>query len=815
MPLAVSALVLVVLLSPARDTAAARTPAPADTTASGRRVVRQFPVLVVRAPVHDMRSSQTVRMASAAAMRMLPVDDLADAIALQAGVVAQGEELHVRGGRDGETTTYLDGLRLNEPRRGRALDVPVLALRSADLVSGAPEAQYGAGLAGTLDLRTVDPGEAFSGQGRWQSAGRSGTYDRASAMIGVPLHWLGLGVVAAGDATLDDGGLPDLRSEERERVAGLSLGWRAENRLLGYAKLASTDRSQRFVAQVLVNRRLYRPYDPAWSLDGWVGTLSDTLPGLPGEEPSVVTGPPVFSATEKPGYMRYRAADHLAVTDERQMAALVSVSASGPSSRGTLGLGWLRTRTVTSVSGGRGDTYVHGNTVFYSDSGWLSGDTDDPYHVIQGDYPLYRESGSDVFTLRADGETTRPGGSTIKAGAGATLERVTLYELDGRAFGRHLDSLRTYDASAPGAFAYLQGRASFQGLVVNAGLRAEYFTAGAQGRNQTLPWDGRGVWSLSPRIGIAYPVSVRDVFSLAYLRVQQDPPRDCLYDRRQVIDSRQPLGNPALVPATLISYEAAVKHLFGPTWALQGAVFFRDTWGQVGAGNHYYGYEDRLVAQCYTNDDKAQAAGCEWSLLYATAAGRRLEAQYTWMQAWGNESRPEGDPYGPVRGASIAEVSDVPLSWDRRHTIVTSGAWPIGRGLSLSWSTVVGSPLPWTPRQRRQYFTDLGLVNSRRLRWTETTNLDARWTPGRAPWLTVGLEVRNLFDDRGVRAVTVDGYPNPVVNTRYDDYGAYRTETGNDGGAYWLESRGVWVPVGDARLYDPPRSVRMSVGVAW
>lgn len=82
MPLAVSALVLVVLLSPARDTAAARTPAPADTTASGRRVVRQFPVLVVRAPVHDMRSSQTVRMASAAAMRMLPVDDLADAIAL-------------------------------------------------------------------------------------------------------------------------------------------------------------------------------------------------------------------------------------------------------------------------------------------------------------------------------------------------------------------------------------------------------------------------------------------------------------------------------------------------------------------------------------------------------------------------------------------------------------------------------------------------------------------------------------------------------------------------------------------------------------
>ena len=82
-----------------------------------------------------------------------------------------------------------------------------------------------------------------------------------------------------------------------------------------------------------------------------------------------------------------------------------------------------------------------------------------------------------------------------------------------------------------------------------------------------------------------------------------------------------------------------------------------------------------------------------------------------------------------------------------------------------------------------------------------------------------GLEARNLFDVRGERAGHLDGYPNPVINTLYDDYGAYRTETGQGGGAYWTHAadrhRGHWVPVHDARLSNPPRAVRASVSANW
>jgi hypothetical protein len=82
-----------------------------------------------------------------------------------------------------------------------------------------------------------------------------------------------------------------------------------------------------------------------------------------------------------------------------------------------------------------------------------------------------------------------------------------------------------------------------------------------------------------------------------------------------------------------------------------------------------------------------------------------------------------------------------------------------------------------------------------------------------------GVEVRNVFDSRYNLAATVDGYPNPVINTIFDDYGAYFTETGNSGGAYWSPQRdgnpGHWVPVNDPRLFNPPRTVRASVGARW
>src|SRR4030095_10174989 len=55
-----------------------------------------------RADTHHTISSET--------FKQLPVDDVSEAIALKAGVVSQGGELHFRGGRGGEVAYLVGGV---------------------------------------------------------------------------------------------------------------------------------------------------------------------------------------------------------------------------------------------------------------------------------------------------------------------------------------------------------------------------------------------------------------------------------------------------------------------------------------------------------------------------------------------------------------------------------------------------------------------------------------------------------------------------------------------------------------------------------
>jgi outer membrane receptor protein involved in Fe transport len=800
--------VLALLLAFTVAPGAAAAPAPVDTVSTDsagivHRVVRRFPPIEVRAPIHDLLSSQSVRMISAAAFRTLPAERLADVVRQQAGVVAEGGEMHVRGGRAGELEQVLDGVRLNDPLRGTPMDVPLLALRAAELVSGGQDAEHSGSLAGVLDLHTLDPGESWGREARWATNGGSGArFDQASARVSGPVRPLGLGVAAAADVTLDDTWLPALRSNGRRTWLGtLTTGWRAENRVLGWLKLVPRAGPQVGSLQILSSRQVHEPYDPAWSQDGWAYPWDLT---------------PAFSTSPLPGYGRYRAADHLDITDERRLAAVLQAARVNGAGRSVATLGWMHGSSVTSLGGRRDDAYVYAkNPALF---GFDELGTTEPYYVYWGDDPFYRESESNTFTLRADHVQTGKGERlNTRFGAGLTYEEVSLREVDGTTFGQGLDSLRAYHAFAPGGFAYAQARWRFEGLVLNGGLRAQYFTAGPQASKQALEEGRRGWLSFSPRLGVAYPLSTRDVLSLSYVRLSQDPPRDYLYDNRRVVENRRPQGNPALEPATVISYQVALTRLFSPAWAMQTSVFYRDVFGQVGARS--IEIRPNVFRRRYTNDDEAHTVGCEWSLLHEAGEGRRVELHYTWMQAYGNESRPDGELYVETRGDRPDEVGDYPLSWDQRHTIATNGAWALPwRGTSISWATAVGSPLPWTPKQRREVFEDLSVTNSRRLGWTENTDLGLRWTLPRSPF-AVGLDVTNLFDSRFERAVTIDGYPHPLINTYYDDYGAYRTETGRGGGAYWEDRDGDglpgWIPVNDPRLYNAPRRVRANLSVRW
>src|SRR5207247_2438047 len=106
----------------------------------------------------------------------------------------------------------------------------------------------------------------------------------------------------------------------------------------------------------------------------------------------------------------------------------------------------------------------------------------------------------------------------------------------------------------------LQDRWEFEGLVLNAGLRYDLYTPGDQISSQDLPSGRRFKRQLSPRLGVAYPISDRDVLSFHYGWTFQTPSRGQIFENRGLSATVDVRGNPDLEPETNVSYQAAMQH---------------------------------------------------------------------------------------------------------------------------------------------------------------------------------------------------------------------------------------------------------------
>ncbi len=795
--------------------------APPDTQAVARpsarpeRVVREFdPVTVVGGRRADRKSVEVVHAVTREELRRLPVDRLVDAIGLQAGVVVTGEDLHVRGGRAGELATTMAGVSLNEPGRHVAMEVPLLALRSAELLSGGLDADHPGSLAGELDLQTEVPSDRPQYMVRWVSDGRYGSgFDAGHVRVSTPLGFAGLGLVAAGEARLDDQGLPSLRSRGRSTLMSRSFGWRQDNHLLAWAKLAPIASPQRASLEVLTQRVVRQPYDPMWTFDGWTWFEYDDVPrpnGATGDSPGDA-GPDGASA----GYWaRYKAADHKCMTEERRWAAVATYATSNVTTPLRLTAGWLRSDALTSVGLRRSPDYINdGNRVFF---GRYDLPGEDPFHAIWGDEPYFRNATADRWSLRADASRRFGPRTMVRVGASGWYESYALHEVDDalpEVAGIEVE--RRWRAWAPGGAAWLQHRWEFSGLVWNGGMRLQWFDPGPQAPGAPSRWE------VSPRLGIAYPMSDRDAFSLSYSRTFQDPPRELLYENRRTGYDRRPLGNPLLVPSEVLSWQAALKHVLDPAWSLQLAAFARNVYAEPGTRNVEY-LPSRYLLQ-YASADDAHAQGFEVSLQRVSPGRQYLSLVYTFLNAWGTQSNLEGLAYGSSIGPRPMPTAERPLDWDLTHVFTFGAAVHTARQYDVSWTTRIATGRPWTPLHRTTAdasdwppaYSDQGLVNAERMPWAENTDVALRIKPRLLRGGRVMIAVRNLFDCVHELNATLSGYPNSRINTLYDEYSAYRTETGNGGGAYWNDANGdgqrEWVPVNDPRLRAPRRSVRLGI----
>ena len=183
--------------------------------------------------------------------------------------------------------------------------------------------------------------------------------------------------------------------------------------------------------------------------------------------------------------------------------------------------------------------------------------------------------------------------------------------------------------------------------------------------------DAKGSFQLSPRIGIAYPITDRGVIHVSYGHFFQIPHFSYLYDNPEFEISNNTnggiLGNAALAPEKTVMYEIGIKQEIAPFTSIDFTMFYRDTRDWVGISAPIKSYPVGNYRK-YENKDYANTRGFTIVLDRGFQNGFGAGIDYSWMVAEGTYSNPT-DSYFDAQNNEAPRLSMIPLDWDQTHTL--------------------------------------------------------------------------------------------------------------------------------------------------
>jgi outer membrane receptor protein involved in Fe transport len=322
--------------------------------------------------------------------------------------------------------------------------------------------------------------------------------------------------------------------------------------------------------------------------------------------------------------------------------------------------------------------------------------------------------------------------------------------------------------------AYLQDKIEFNYLIVNAGLRFDY----ADPKATMWPnifrfgyFDENNNWilanevavkqktQLSPRIGLAHPITEDAVLHFSYGHFFQNPDYNSMYYnlRRDISTSLPLIGNPDVKAQKTVSYEAGIKYKLSESWALDITAWYKDIIDLLSTLQVSYLSQDYVV---FYNSDHASVKGIDLTLYKRYSDYFSGSLDYTYMVAKGNNSQPLGGYFNAFDDEEIPH-QEYYLDFDQRHKIAINLSFniPDNSGLdilgidllsnfNLDILVKANSGLPYTPYVDPTVRID---VNSGRKPWTSTIDLRAIKTiPFGGLSAALFLEITNLLDTENV-----------------------------------------------------------------
>jgi outer membrane receptor protein involved in Fe transport len=704
--------------------------------------------IVAARPLVNKNATNEVHIRSAEEIKNLPVRGYVNVAGLSAGVVQIGQTLFIRGGRADEVTYYVDGVYQNNPyNSARSGDLSNNSIEEVQVQNGGFNAEYGFANSGLIHTSTKTGGSQL---------------------------------VFTGEVITDE-----FLSEKEKNLGAFSYGYNLYN-LAASGPLPFNHKMKFFLAG---ERQFLRDRDPSSGvhpvlIDGLPGTAEGHLPGNSlgrwnwNGNITIDARPIQFKIggnSTRENFREYRQAFALFNADRmpKQIGATDSYYLKATH---TLGPKTFYSATASYFR----NEFEYGDFIWFDNLEAYGDPTRNPQLPQPGVNPsisdlearfakpgtvrnVYQHNKSEFLGLKAD--FTHQAGRVHELQAGFEYRHNTVrnYQMvngpmDLASFRQNpdLSDLAVYSAAYADnigydlfgkkevddgtdaarhpklAAVYIQDKMEFRDLVLNVGLRWDYFDpATPQFRDPTKIVitregqidpsqlvEGKTYSNLNPRLGMSFPVTDRTVFHAQYGKFTQQPQLNQLFISYLVFANNLQAGNftesgnPALEPVKTTAYEIGFRQQIGDNAALDITAFYKEIRDLVQQRNIF---AEPVPYAAFVNGDYGSVKGLSASFDLRRTRHVAAAASYTLQFAGGTGS--SGNSARAVNwlgNPPLYPTFVTPLNFDQRHTLTLNmdfrtnqgegpqfmGGRPLG-GVGLNLLFTMGSGFPYTPGHQR------------------------------------------------------------------------------------------------------------------
>jgi outer membrane receptor protein involved in Fe transport len=699
----------------------------------------------------------------------LPMQTVDQILEIQAGASTDAAgQLHLRGGRAGEIGYFVDGQRLEDPVTGESfLFVNREAVEEISVLSGTFNAEYGDAMSGIVQVVTREGGDKVHA-----------SFEYLSDMVNSSPYRHQDWVRSGSDAVRTDSGqsLYAVTNVLDQPTNMLPIRGRTQLTLSG--PIDPLENTTFFASSVVRNENSHLPFgfEQERSLQGKVAW------GLGGGDKVTLSGGYGWENYQLYNHAWKYQPDHYHKHFVRDRH---------------LELQWthpLNRQSFISAHAGyrrlNHDIKIFEDWQDYLDAGYQKADfTFAQYFYDANDWSsTYQESKTQSYSLGLTANYQYGNHHLLKGGIEGRqldIEMLDLRELEIGPDGQPAGIMDTYSENPIEFAAYLQDKIELPYMVVNAGLRWDYYDPRTEGwSDPENPDSGLAAaparQQFSPRLGLAHPISANMSLYFAYGHFFQYPRYSNLFLNSADLNpdtlserSFDAVGNRNLRPQRTVAYEVGLKGNLNPTLGFTVTAYYKDITDLVGTKVVRVGTKYNYAL--FRNIDYASVVGVELGLRKILSEGWSFEGNYTYSVAKGNSSEPLQGFWNAYYQQPEAR-QEYYLDFDRRHVLNAMVIWQsapfsskgvekalttgINLGIVASWS----SGLPYTPYTGAG--EQLALTNSARMDPTATVDFRISKDLAASPIkVTLLAYVDNLFDltnDLVVNSLTGEPWEEPL-----------------------------------------------------